>query len=239
MSLLSEEILSYLGHSDYLDDAEYMDDILMHYGMKYRSGRYPYGSGEDPYQHGKDFLGRIDELKKSGFTYVDENEKVWTGDNAIAKSLGLSTTEYRRQVSWANHEEKLRNIETAKRLRDKEGMGATEIGRQMGVSESTVRGWLKDQSEDRMQQTVELVNFLGKQLEEKKMIDVGVGAELDLNVSRTKFDTALDYLVKAEGCNVYAGGIPQLTSKQQTNQLVLCAPGIPPQRLLFDKLCGL
>ena len=27
-----------------------MDDILMHYGMPRRSGRYPWGSGKDPYQ---------------------------------------------------------------------------------------------------------------------------------------------------------------------------------------------
>ena len=43
------------------------EDILQHYGMPRRSGRYPWGSGEDPYQHSKDFLARIDELKKSGW----------------------------------------------------------------------------------------------------------------------------------------------------------------------------
>ena len=32
------------------------EDVLMHYGMPRRSGRYPWGSGEDPYQHGKDFF---------------------------------------------------------------------------------------------------------------------------------------------------------------------------------------
>ena len=26
-----------------------VEDILMHYGMPRRSGRYPYGSGENPY----------------------------------------------------------------------------------------------------------------------------------------------------------------------------------------------
>ena len=36
------------------------EDVLMHYGMPRRSGRYPWGSGDDPYQHGKDFLSRVD-----------------------------------------------------------------------------------------------------------------------------------------------------------------------------------
>ena len=40
------------------------EDILMHYGVKRRSGRYPWGSGENPYQHGGDFLSRVEELQR-------------------------------------------------------------------------------------------------------------------------------------------------------------------------------
>ena len=39
------------------------EEILMHYGMPRRSGRYPWGSGDNPYQHSGDFLSRIEELK--------------------------------------------------------------------------------------------------------------------------------------------------------------------------------
>ena len=49
------------------------DNELMHYGMPRRSGRYPWGSGKDPYQRTGDFLGRIDELKKQGWTETPEN----------------------------------------------------------------------------------------------------------------------------------------------------------------------
>ena len=66
-------------------------DELMHYGMPRRSGRYPWGSGDDPYQHSKDFLGRVEELRKQGITYTDENGKIFTGDTAIAKNLGLTS----------------------------------------------------------------------------------------------------------------------------------------------------
>lgn len=48
-----------------------VEDILMHYGMPRRSGRYPYGSGENPYQHSGDFLSRVQELKKSGMSETD------------------------------------------------------------------------------------------------------------------------------------------------------------------------
>ena len=44
------------------------DDILMHYGMPRRSGRYPWGSGKDPHQHTGDFLSRVETLKKKGLS---------------------------------------------------------------------------------------------------------------------------------------------------------------------------
>lgn len=50
-----------------------------------------------------------------------------------------------------------------------------------------------------MNQVMDTVEFLRKQVEEKGMIDVGAGVEQELGISRTRLDTALDYLEKAEG----------------------------------------
>lgn len=221
MNQLAEEILSYYGISDILLNT----DELMHYGMPRRSGRYPYGSGENPFQHSNDFLGRIKEFKDSNFTYTDKDGKTWTGDNAIAKSMGLTTTEYRRQVSWANYERRIRDVATAKSLRE-DGLGFTEIGRKMNLSESTVRSLLNPKSEDRMNQVMNTVDFLRAQVEEKGMIDVGSDVAIELGISKERLDMAIDYLEKAEGCPVYKGGVPQPTNPgQQTNQRVLCLPG--------------
>lgn len=83
-----------------------VDDMLMHYGMPRRSGRYPYGSGENPYQHSGDFLSRVDTLRKENYTFKDpETGRTYTGDLAIAKSMGLSSTQFRTQLSLANAEE--------------------------------------------------------------------------------------------------------------------------------------
>lgn len=220
MSSIADEILSYFGISDREDD-----DYLEHYGTPRHSGRYPYGSGENPYQHSGDFLGRISELKKAGFTYTDDDGKVWTGDNAIAKSMGLTSTEYRRQVSWAGYERRLDQVQRAKSLKA-DGLGATEIGKQMGLPESTVRSLLNPSSEDRMNQAMNTVNFLREKLNEKGMLDVTSGVETSLGISKERLNLALDYLEKAEGCPVYTGGIPQVNTKgQQTIQKVLCKPG--------------
>ena len=197
--------------------AEEINDYLMHYGMPRRSGRYPYGSGEDPYQHGnRDLLGRIEELKKSGWTETAEN---------VRKEFKMSLRDYRQEKSWAIYERDSYRIEKAKMLRDKEGKGATEIGKIMGVNESTVRGWLNEQRETRLNQAKNTADFLKKQVDEKGMIDVGKNTELELGITRTQLDKALKRL-EMEGYPTFENGIPQPTNPgQQTIQKVLCPPG--------------
>ena len=63
------------------------EDILKHYGMPRRSGRFPWGSGKNPFQHSGDFLSRVNELKKSGMS-----------EKEVAESIGLTTTQLRTQV---------------------------------------------------------------------------------------------------------------------------------------------
>ena len=94
-------------------------DILIHYGTKRHSGRYPYGSGEDPYQSARSFIAERDKLKAQGMSEVD-----------IAKSWGMSTTEYRALNSIARAEKKAGDISRASRMKDA-GLPNTEIGRRV------------------------------------------------------------------------------------------------------------
>ena len=191
------------------------EDTLMHYGMPRRSGRYPYGSGEDPYQHNRDFLSRVEELKKQGWTETAEN---------IKKEFGLNSRQYRMEKAICKNERRALDVARAKSLK-KDGLGATEIGRKMGINESTVRSLLNEKSENRMLQAQNTADFIKKKIEEKGMIDVGTGVERELNISKEKLDQAL-YLLEREGYPVYKGGIPQVTNKgQQTNQRVICPKG--------------
>lgn len=208
MNQIAEEILSYYGHgSD--------EDFLEHYGMPRRSGRYPWGSGDDPYQHGEDFISRIEELKKQGWTETPEN---------IKKEFGLTTTQYRTEYSLAKNERRMFDVARAKSLKE-DGLGATEIGRKMGISESTVRSLLDTKSEARMNKARETADYIKEQIDKKGMIDVGTGVERELNISREKLNQALK-LLEEEGYPIYKGGIPQATNPgQQTNQRVICPPG--------------
>ena len=175
------------------------EDILVHYGVKRRSGRYPYGSGEDPYQHEGDFVARVKQLKKDG---LKETE--------IATALGYeTTTDLRRAYRQANNELKRLNIDRAKSLRD-DGLGASEIGRIMGVNESTVRSWLNETREINLKKAEKTAEILKEELKEKGALDVSSGVEKELNISKGKLDEALK-LLEEEGYVVEGIGVPQVT----------------------------
>lgn len=190
------------------------EDILMHYGMPRRSGRYPWGSGENPYQHSGDFLSRIEELKKQGLS-----------EKEIAGSFGLTTTQFRTQKSLAKNERRALEVATAKGLREK-GYSLNEIAEKMGyTNDSSIRSLLNESSESNMNQAQKTADFLRKQIDEKGMIDVGTGVERELGISKEKLNQAL-YILEMEGYPVYGGGVPQVTNPgKQTNIKVICPPG--------------
>ena len=193
-------------------------DSLAHYGIKRRSGRYPYGSGEDPYQHGTDFIGRVEKLKEKGWTETPENIKKAFGED-------MTTTRYRLEMSYATYERRLQQVAKVKSLRE-DGLGFTEIGRRMGIRESTVRSLLNENSEARMTKARNTADFLKERIKETgKFLDVGTGVERELNMSPERLNLAL-FMLEKEGYKVYKGGIPQVTNKgKQTNQKILCPPG--------------
>ena len=219
MNSIAEEILSYLGVAD--------DPELLHYGTPRHSGRYPWGSGENSYQRTADFLGRVENLRKQGFTFTDEKGKTWTGDTAIAKSMGLSTTQFRTELGLASDARRSLDVAQAKALKA-DGKGATEIGRIMGKSESTVRSLLNESSEARTNQARETAELLRKHMDEKGIIDIGPGVEKSLGISREKLNQAV-YILEQEGAKTFTGGIPQATNQgKQINTKVLMPPGTKP-----------
>lgn len=193
-----------------------MDDILMHYGMPRRSGRYPWGSGKNPFQHSGDFISYVDELKAAGRSEKD-----------IAEDIGLTTTQLRVQLSLAKDERRSYQVAQAKSMRA-DGYSLNEIAAKMGFkNDSSVRSLLNENSEARMNQSKVTADTLKKLVDEKGMIDVGTGAERELGVSREKLNQAL-YILELQGYNTFGGGVPQVTNPgKQTNLKVLCPPDTP------------
>ena len=192
----------------------FMDEFLEHYGMPRRSGRYPWGSGKEPYQHSGDFLARVEALKKEGLSEAD-----------IAKAIGLTTTQLRVQKSLAKDERRSIQVARAKSLRE-DGKTLDEIAQIMGFNnDSSVRSLLNAESEARMKVGKATADILKEAVDSKGMIDVGAGVEKELGISKEKLNQAL-YMLEREGYEVYGGGVPQVTNPgKQTNIKVLCPPG--------------
>lgn len=190
-----------------------MEDVLEHYGVKRRSGRYPYGSGENPYQHSGDFISRVKGLKEQGLT-----------EKEIAEAMGYdSTTDYRYAYSIATNTNRKLQVARAESLKE-DGKNNSEIAREMGINESTVRSLLNPNSKANMNRAQATADILEKELKEKGMLDVGAGVEKELGVSQQKLNEALAIL-QAKGYNVYGVGISQLSgNRQQTNTKVLANP---------------
>lgn len=190
-------------------------DVLEHYGMPRRSGRYPWGSGDNPYQHQKDFLSRVEELKKNGWVETPEN---------IAKEFGVNTAQYRMEKKVCLDERRMDKIARVESLKA-DGLNNSEIGRKMGISESAVRSLLDEKAKGRTYASRNTADFLKEKVREKGMIDVGADVYRELNISKTQFETAL-YILEGEGYPIYKGGIQQATNpSQQINQKILCPPG--------------
>lgn len=209
MNPIADEIRSIYEEND--------DDILMHYGMPRRSGRYPWGSGKDPYQRNVDFIGRVKQLKQQGLS-----------EKEIAEAVGLeNSTQLRVEYSTALAMRKTHDRATIKKMLA-EGKNKSEIAKEMGVNESTIRSLLNEESEARTNQARNTADFLKKMVDERGMIDVGGDVEKfigNLGVSRTKLEEAL-YILQQEGYEVYGGRVPQATNPgMRTTLKVLCPPG--------------
>lgn len=200
-------------------------DYLEHYGTKFHSGRYPYGSGDDPYQHQGDFLTRVERLRKSGWKETAEN---------VEKEFGMKLEDYRNEKAWANYTRRERDVARAKSLKEK-GLGDTAIGREMGISESSVRSLLNPKSEAKMLAAKQTADFLKERVDHFAkqdkdgygMIDVGKDVERELGVSRTKLDQAL-YALESEGYIIRNNRIEQPTNRTKwTTQMILTSPDTP------------
>ena len=218
-------------------------DELFHYGTKRHSGRYPYGSGDEPFQHEGDFLTRVERLAKEGF-----NGEPWKETaKQVKEAFDMSLEDYRHEKHWANYTRREQQVMKAKSLQAK-GLGASAIAKEMGLpNESTVRSLLNPKSEAKMLAAKQTADFLKAQVDAKGMIDVGKdveryinvgeGAERNLGISRTKLDQAL-YALEAEGYVVHQGRVEQPTNRGNwTTQMVLCPPGTPHKAIYeLDKI---
>lgn len=150
--------------------------------MLERSGRYPWGSGENPYQRLTNFRGTVLKLRKDGVPYTE-----------IAKGMGITTTQLRARLSIARAEIRAADVARAENLRAK-GHSPTAIGKIMGKPESSIRSLLDPGIKERGNITKATADMLSENVDKHKYVDVGVGVERHLGISKGRLATAVAML---------------------------------------------
>ena len=191
-----------------------MNDELMHYGTKRHSGRYPWGSGENPYQDSRSFLGTEQQLRKEGLS-----------EKEIADYFEMSIKQLRARKSNAKNAVTAANISEAVKLKDK-GYSNVAIGKKMGVPESTVRNWLKPGADQKRTVATKTADYLKSAVDKQKYIDVGGGVENMMGIPRTQLDNAIEML-KDQGYKIQYIQTEQLGTGKKTSIKVLTKGDVP------------
>lgn len=180
----------------------------MHYGIPRRSGRYPWGSGKDPYQRTGGFVDQVKNLKKKGMS-----------EKEIADGYGMSIKDLRQKITVERNAAEVALLYKAKGLSDK-GYTATEIGKMMNKNESTIREWLDPVRQEKAKILDSTADMLKEQLKGKPYLDIGAGVELDVGVKRTMLDAAI-YKLEQEGYTKHLVATEQLGTGKKTYTNVL------------------
>lgn len=154
-------------------------------------------------------------------------------EKQIAEGFGLSIDAFRAEKSKAFNNNRLAVFNRIIELK-KQGYKQTEIARIVGLPEPNVRYMLKHNIDKRASSNNMIAQILMQIADEKKMIDVGDGAELssyfyfdDEPITRSKFKVALS-ICEDNGYEKFTLSFPQLGSESgnATKMDVLCVPGI-------------
>jgi predicted transcriptional regulator len=198
-----------------INEEEYDEDNeLTHYGILQRSGRYPWGSGETPYERSGSFIGAVKELRGKGLT-----------DKQIAEGFGMTTSQFRDTTTIARQAQKTAMIARAEKLKFEKGYSNVKIGQIMGIPDTSVGNLLKDETKRKNDVLRSTVAMLRDEVDKKKYVDVGKGVELHMGISHEKLKAARKVL-ESEGYPLYYIKAQQMVGgDKKTTIKVLAAPG--------------
>lgn len=228
MSDLDDKIKAYI-------ELHMSDDTLQHYGTPRHSGRYPWGSGDNPYQRTKDFHRVYNELKAQGMT-----------DKEMAEHFGCSINELKARRSNSSQQEKEQQRIQVMRMHDKKGMGWTAIARELGLpNESTARSLYTSAKAPKKALNIQVADRLEKILKEKGgYLDISAGTEYgypwspdapETGISSSQMRTAAGIL-KDKGYEVHTVSIRQVTNPGQFTNTTVLAPKGTKKRDIINNL---
>lgn len=199
------------------------------------SGRYGWGTGENPHQHQFDFLTEVASMKKNGISQA-EIAKTLLGQKGTDKNgnpIWCNSSDLRAEISIQKEARNKELYARAAKLYDKYG-NVSQVAREMGRNESTIRSFLKNYAESKQDKYSSTADMIASVVDKKKYVDLGRGTELYLGISETTKKTAISILEK-KGYVVTKVQIPQGGTNTKTTTIVMAPPGTPKSEIQKNK----
>lgn len=211
-----------------------MEDFIIHSGVGHDddppgrgSGRYAWGSGDNPMQHQFNFLSEVEKMKKKG---IPESEiaKILIGQKGTRKDgqpMWPTTNELRAKVAIAKNEIKKHSIAEGQAMLEKCNGNMSEAARRLGYkNESSLRSLLNPLLADRRTRYENTADMIRKEVDKKGFVDISSDSNLYLGVSKNTMDIAVAML-EQEGYLKSWTKVPQLGTTHETNMIVLAKKG--------------
>lgn len=190
------------------------DGDKLDYGILRKSGRYPWGSGDDVYSRSMNFDAHVKGLKKQGLN-----------DKEIAKLTGLDSVASLRDARTIAKEE-IVTEQTARAIAMKDrGLSIEAISEKLGIPGPTVRLRLKTSEQEKKTSLRNTADVIRKNVEEHQIVDIGKGVGQRMGISPERLRAAVSVL-RDEGFETWTVPVPQVGSGgQNTNQKVIVPAG--------------
>lgn len=237
-----------------------LDEFLEHEGVKRKSGRFKWGSGEVPYQHEPwfkkgvvpsdktGFYNRYRALKSAGYSDIDIaksiNEELYNGEKDYRGNDKFNTRKLRQWVTIGKEQQNAENITKAIYYRHERQMSLQAIADKFDTNESTIRSWLEPGRIERMNKTRAVADMIKEAVDKKGYLDVGKSLEIQLSlaqkdsekmISRTSTEAALEWLC-SEGYKISNIKTEQAQSPgNYTEMKVLTKEDIPYKDIVTNK----
>lgn len=208
-------------------------DSLQHIGTKYHSGRYEYGSGENPYQHDPhtSFYIEYKELQDKGMSakeianYFDETYYGGKGK--------FTTNQLRQKVSNGHNAYIAEQRSRLLYLVNERQMSVNAAAKSMNIPSRTAYSYLEDDKKVKISSTQNLADRLKADVDSVKYLDVGKSINIQYGVSKTKLDNAID-LLEQEGYKKYYIDVPQATNKDLKTSMQVLVKGDVPWKEVYE-----
>lgn len=200
------------------------DNELMHEGVGHDenppgrgSGRYGWGTGENPYQHQFSFRSEAARLRKNGLTDA-QIAKMLIGDNATGVDLKAKIAIEEKNERSIKMSEALKALDVAKGNK-------SAAARIMGIPISSFNKLVDTNIAENTNKYQNISEYLKKKVDEKGIIDITRGTGITMGVTDYTKNVAVSMLEEDGYIKAYCQ-IPQASGGgKKTTMTVLCPPG--------------